>query len=265
MKNHSSPRFDGINISIVKRFIHIICVPLCNIFNSSLEKGILIPDKMKIAKVIPVFKGGVENEICNYRPISVLTVFSKILEKIFYNRLLAFLNECNIISDHQYGFRPGHSTSLALLDFINKVTNCFDEREIMLALFLDLSKAFDTLDHFILLEKLSNYGIRGVLLNWCKSYLCNRKQYVVTECVESQLQTISCGVPPRSILGPLLFLIYMNDRYNATSSFQFIQFADDTSVFMSDNNLYNLCTRFNYELEKLSKWLSVNKLVLNTK
>ena len=103
------------------------------------------------------------------------------------------------------------------------------------------------------------------MLNWCKSYLCNRKQYVVTACVESQLQIISCGVPQGSILGPLLFLIYMNDIYNATSSFQFILFADDTSVFMSDNNLYNLCTRFNYELDKLSKWLSVNKLVLNTK
>ena len=94
----------------------------------------------------------------------------------------------------------------------------------MLALFLDHSKAFDTLDHFSLLEKLSNYGIRGVLLNWCKRYLCNRKQYVVTECVESQFQTIRCGVPQGSILGPLLFL--MNDIHNVTSSFQFIQFAE---------------------------------------
>ena len=264
LKNHSSPGFDHIDISVVKRVIHIICFPLCNIFNVSIEKGIF-PDKMKVAKVIPVFKGGSDKEICNYRPISVLPVFSKILEKCFYNRLVLFLEECNILSDHQYGFRSGHSTSTALLELVNKVVKCFDNREIMLGLFLDLSKAFDTLDHTILLEKLKNYGIRGTLLNWCRSYLSDRKQYVMIDNCKSQHKVITCGIPQGSILGPLLFLIYMNDIYNISDSLHFIQFADDTSVFLSGNDPHTLYDCFNNELKKLYNWLFVNKLVLNAK
>ena len=145
---------------------------------------------MKIAKVIPIFKGGSSIEVCNYRPISVLSVFSKILEKCFYNRLFKFFNECNIISDHQYGFRPGHSTSSALLELIQKVSNCFDKKDILLGLFIDLSKAFDTLDHFILLGKLENYGIRGVLLDWCQSYLHDRKQFVVIDNFQSNVKQV---------------------------------------------------------------------------
>ena len=149
---------------------------------------------------------------------------------------MLFLEECNILSDHQYGFRSGHSTSTALLELVNKVVKCFDNREIMLGLFLDLSKAFDTLDHTILLEKLKNYGIRGTLLNWCRSYLSDRKQYVMIDNCKSQHKVITCGIPQGSILGPLLFLIYMNDIYNISDSLHFIQFEDDKGVFMSGNN-----------------------------
>ena len=143
----------------------------------SLSTGI-VPEKLKIAKVIPVFKKGAKDNVSNYRPISVLPIFSKILEKCMYNRLFNFLNQFNIICNNQFGFRPKHSTSSALLSFIDNVVKSLDNKEVLLSLFLDLSKAFDTLDHSILLCKLEYYGIRGILLDWFSSYLFNRKQYV---------------------------------------------------------------------------------------
>ena len=170
LKSKSSTGYDEIDIVIVKRVVHIICYPLCRIFNESMNQGIFL-EKLKIAKVIPVYKNGSFDTMSNYRPISVLPVFSKILEKCFYNRLIYFLNQCNLLSDSQYGFRAGHSTSSALIDFVYKVSNALDNKQIMLGIFLDLSKAFDTLDHKILLDKLFNYGIRGVLLKWFESYL----------------------------------------------------------------------------------------------
>ena len=140
-----------------------------------------------------------------------------------------------------------------------------DNRQILLALFLDLSKALDNLDHDILLDKLYNYGIRGVLLEWFKSYLSNRKQYVNFGKSNSEFKTIGCGVPQGSILGPLLFLVYMNDITNASKTLQYILFADDTSLFMSDVNLERLVTNFNIELDRISQWLCTNKLILNVK
>ena len=190
-KNNSSNGYDEIDISVVKRVSHILCYPLCKIFNSSLSKGIF-PEKLKIAKVVPVFKNGSTDTLNNYRPISVLPVFSKILERCLYNRLLEFLNQCDIISKSQYGFRAGHSTSSALIDFVHRASGALDNRQILLALFLDLSKAFDTLDHDILLDKLYNYGIRGVLLEWFKSYLSSRKQYVNFGKSKSEFKTIGC-------------------------------------------------------------------------
>ena len=150
MKNDTSPGFDGIPVSVVKKVNNIISKPLCAIFNLSLSTGI-VPEKLKIAKVIPVFKKGAKYNVSNYRPISVLPIFSKILEKCMYNRLFNFLNQFNIICNNQFGFRPKHSTSSALLSFIDNVVKSLDNKEVLLSLFLDLSKAFDTLDHSILL------------------------------------------------------------------------------------------------------------------
>ena len=262
LKNNTSAGYDDIDIIIVKRSIHLICKPLCAIFNQCMENGIF-PEKMKIAKVVPVFKNGSPEIMSNYRPISVLSVFSKIFEKCISARLVEFLEKCNIIKKNQYGFRAGHSTSSAVTDFIHKVVNAIDNGEILLGLFLDLSKAFDTLDHKILLAKLRKYGIRGVTLQLFKSYLSNRKQFVCIDDNVSEYKNIRCGVPQGSILGPILFLLYINDLPNVSKVLKCILFADDTSIFLSHNDIVPLQKIFNNELQHVTKWMCTNKLSIN--
>ena len=152
LKLNSSAGFDGIEIKVIKKIIHIISKHLSAIFNQCLNCGVF-PTSLKIARVIPIFKSGSFDIMSNYRPISVLPVFSKIFEKCIYTRLLDFITKCNILTNNQFGFRAGHSTSSALINFINKVGSAIDNEEIMIGLFLDLTKAFDTLDHEILLKK----------------------------------------------------------------------------------------------------------------
>ena len=264
LKSNTSPGYDDIDIKVVKKIIIHICQPLSAIFNKCLDCGIF-PDKLKIARVIPIFKSGSQEVLSNYRPISVLPIFSKIFEKCIYYRLLSFINKCNILTPDQYGFRQGHSTSHALINFIRNVTNAIDNEEVMLGIFLDLSKAFDTLDHDILIYKLQLYGIRGVVLDLFKNYLQNRRQYVVINGFKSENKLLRCGVPQGSILGPLLFLIYINDLCNTSSSLRYILFADDTSIFMSHKDPKILQSVFNNKLDIVSDWLYMNKLSVNAK
>ena len=263
-KSNTSSGYDDIDIKIVKKVINYICKPLSAIFSKCIDCGVF-PDQLKIARVIPVFKSGSQEILTNYRPISVLPIFSKVFEKCIYNRLLSFINECNILTSNQYGFREGHSTSHALINFIRNVTNAIDNEEAMLGIFLDLSKAFDTLDHDILIYKLELYGIRGVVLDLFKSYLQNRYQFVNVNGFKSQKKLLRCGVPQGSILGPLLFLIYINDLCNTSKNLKYILFADDTSIFMSHKDAYILQKTFNDELHCISDWLYMNKLTVNTK
>src|SRR6188768_3865486 len=216
--------------------VELLADPLCYIYNLSINAGIF-PDKLKIAKVIPIFKKGDKSEISNYRPISLLSVFSKVFEKIVAKRIISFLSKYAIISDNQFGFRPNHSTTTALLSTIDEIYNSIDDNNFVLGIFLDISKAFDCVNHKILLAKLFHYGIRGQLNKWFESYLHNRSQYTSVNGASSSLDSISSGVPQGSVLGPLLFIIFINDIALLKPIKSLIKmFADDTNLFISGNN-----------------------------
>ena len=173
------------------------------------------------------------------------------------------MNINNLLVPNQFGFRKGHSTDYAIIQLYDKIIDSFSNKEHIIGIFMDLSKAFDTIDHLILLHKLESYGIRGQSLSWFKDYLHNRKQFVVFNSNESFKQNIQCGVPQGSILGPLLFLIYVNDLINSSPSLNFILFADDTNILYSHKNIDTLITTLNLELSKVSLWFKCNKLSLN--
>ena len=220
---------------------------------------------MKIAWVIPLFKADDQSLFTNYRPVSVLPSFSKFLERIIYNRLNDYLTNLNVLCDEQYGFRKNHSPTLALIDLYDKISSALDRGDIAVGIFLDLSKAFDTVNHNILFDKLEHYGIRGLALKWVKSYFSNRLQFVDFNGHVSSRFNISCGVPQGSILGTLFFLLYINDIVNASTALQLIVFADNTNVFLSGKDPDYLINQWNIELNKLSVWFRVNKLSLNLK
>ena len=192
----------------------------------------IFPDKLKIAKIIPLHKGGKIDEINNYRPISILSSLSKIFEKVIKKRFIDFLKKHNVFSDYQFGFREGMSTTLALADICDQFQNALDNNEITCGIFIDLAKAFDTVNHSILLKKLIHYGIRGNAFELIKSYLNDRVQYMQINNFISSNKEILCGVPQGSVLGPLLFLLYVNDIQNA-SDFNIRLFADDTLLYFS--------------------------------
>jgi len=262
LKTSNSTGVDDISTKLLKSIIPEINHVLCHIFNQSLLTGI-VPSQLKIAKVTPIFKAGDCHVFSNYRPISILPAISKILEKIMYARLHEFINIQNILTHHQYGFRPKHSTHMAINDLYLKVTKDLDNKLHTVGLFLDLSKAFDTLNHNILLDKLNNYGIRGLANEWIKSYLSGRKQYVCFNQHSSKSTNINCGVPQGSILGPLLFLIYINDLPICSPSSHFIIFADDTNIIFSHDDPIKLERLINTELDNISNWFKLNKLSLN--
>ena len=224
-----------------------------------------VPDDLKIAKVVPIYKKENPQIFGNYRPVSVLPCLSKILERLVYNRTYDFLSKHNILYNKQYGFRTNHSTYMAVLDFVNDISRAIDNGMYTIGIFMDLSKAFDTIDHNILLSKLYHYGFRGKTQEWFRNYLCNRTQYVSYNRVSSQTENIKCGVPQGSILGPLLFILYMNDICNTSKILKTILFADDTTVFCSHKDIATLCTTINNELKEVCNWFKANKLSLNAK
>ena len=240
------------------------------VINQTLLTGIF-PNKLKIAKVIPLFKKGDKSIIENYRPISILPSISKVFEKIIFNQLYDHFQKHNLFFNGQYGFRRNHSTELATLDLIEKIHHQLDTHKNPFAIFLDLSKAFDTIDHDILLTKLYYYGIRNQVLCLFKNYLSSRSQYISMGEIKSSLRNINTGVPQGSILGPLLFLIYINDIHTVSNKFDYILYADDTtlvsntSTFKSHNNQLTISENISIELLKISDWIAVNKLSLNAK
>ena len=234
------------------------------IINLTLKQGTCIfPDSLKIAKVIPIFKQGPRSSCGNYRPISVLSALSKVFERCILNQLMFYCLTENILVSNQYGFRSGYNTTGCLVDLIDEITKALDDEKYAVSIFLDLSKAFDTVNHSILLSKLDLYGIRGDGNQWFRSYLSNRKQKVFVNGVESNFLLVNSGVPQGSILGPFLFLIYINDFEKATNYFSLRLFADDTSLTATGKDLDVLLQRINSELPAIHEWLCSNRLTLN--
>ena len=262
MQSKNSCGLDEIPMSILKLSPDNMLLILCHIFNLSLGQSKFI-NEFKKAKIIPVHKKGSKSDVNNYRPISLLPVMSKSLERIFYKRLCSFLSQLDFFHQYQFGFRKKHSTSNALTVMVENVTKAFEEKKYTLGVFLDLSKAFDTIDHNILLYKLHHYGVRGLPCEWLKSYLSNRSLQSKINGKLSAPTLINLGVPQGSILGPLLFLIYVNDLPKCLSSGQTIMFADDANLFFNHVSYTEPFKKANEELHQVDSWLTANKLTLN--
>ena len=241
----------SIPVKLLKLIPDLIVIPLCNIINLSFVSG-SFPDPLKIVKVIPIHKNGSTQDINNYRPISLLSIFDEIMEKIMHERLYKFLELNNILYSKQFGFRKNNSTIDALIKITDKIRESVDKGKYGCGIFIDLRKAFDTVNHNILLLKMEHYGVRGPSLQWFRSYLSERKQYVYINGECSELKQISCGVPQGSVLGTLLFLIYIDDLPNISKKLDLYLFADDTSKYYEDKSLENLEIRVNKELKNLS-------------
>ena len=239
LKNGKSSGPNSIPVKLLKLLDDSISSDLSILINKSFAIGIF-PDKLKIAKFIPIFKKGVMTKTSNYRPISLLSTFSKIFEKLMQTRLQKFLETCDVLFCMQFGFRSGHSTEHALISLTESIKTTLDNKRLGCGIFIDLQKAFDTVNHEILLNKLEHYGIRDTVLAWFESYLTNRRQLVSINGYSSSMCSISCGVPQRSVLGPLLFLIYINDLPNVSSMLSFFLFADETNIYLEADDLNSL-------------------------
>ena len=268
LPNKTTSGYDNINNLLLKQLSTAIVGPLEIIFNKSIEEG-SFPENMKKADIVPLHKNKDKQDCSNYRPISLLITISKLLEKVMYSRVYRFLENTDQIYPSQYGFRTSHSCENAISELISTVIKGKEQGLYTVSLFLDLSKAFDSLEHSMMLKKLETYGIRGNALDWFRSYLSNRQ--IRTKCliessgkVElSDYQPINFGAPQGSCLGPLLFLIFTNDLHKQLHHCSSILFADDTTLYKSHRNLVYLQWCIQDDMNRLMQYFRINKLTLN--
>lgn len=253
---------DGVTLKSIKCINELISEGLTKYINTILEKGVF-PDSPKIAKVTPIYKSGIKTDPNNYRPVSVLPVLSKIFERVLYTRLFDFLRETKFLYEHQYGFRPKSNTLNATIDLVTKITENIDKKHIALGVFIDLKKAFDTISHSMLLNKLKGIGLSGSAYDIFESYITNRFQLVKIDNYESQRAKIVFGIPQGSILGPLLFLIYINNIQSIGLTGHVTLYADDTCLFYFGHSIETVINNAQTDLNILSKWLQCNLLTIN--
>ena len=265
LENKNSSGHDGISNTLLKTIKNDISQSLTIIINQMMTTGIF-PDAFKLSKVIPLFKKGDSSLLVNYRPISLLPTISKVFERVIHDQMYEYFNQFNLLAEQQYGFRKQHSTEYAAIKLIDHVSKEMEAGKTPTSVYIDLSKAFDTLTFEVLLYKLKYYGVTDTAFDLLKSYLTNRKQYVVFDGCQSEHVEIYTGVPQGSILGPLFFSIYINDLITVSDRLNFLMYADDTTIYFNLEDFDNLTkeTDINRELEKVNIWLKLNKLSLNT-
>ena len=254
---------DNLKPSLVKENKDILADKITFLIDLSFRNGD-VPDKLKLAKVIPIFKKNNRHDPNNYRPISLLSVINKLMEKLMFKRISKFIEKYNILYGYQFGFRKDHSTNLAIMEIHENIINTLEKGSYIAGLYLDLSKAFDTVYHEILLSKLEHYGIRGPPLKWFHSYLTNRTQYTLANGTKSDVRNINYGVPQGSVLGPFLFLLYTNDMPNCLrKSHKTRLFADDSNIFITSQSPYTLKNELKIAMGRILRWLEDNKLTVN--
>ena len=257
-----SSGMDKISSRICKDAFLVLEHQLTHLFNCSLNTAIF-PDKWKVAKVIPLFKGGDREEVSNYRPVSLLPIPGKILEKIVHKRITAHWEENEFLSSEQGGFRKGHSTISTIADLTDDLFKQINQGNSTLAAFIDLRKAFDTVNLKILKMKLERSGVRNNVLRWCDNYLSNRYQCTYANGVTSNFLPVSCGVPQGSVLGPLFFLVFVNDIQGALDDCGTKLYADDTVLYQSGVNSAEAADKLQHSLNKFATWCSENSLTIN--
>lgn len=276
LANKWSSGYDEVPFSVIKYVKLELVKPLTHLINSSLITG-LFPNKLKIAKVVPIYKKGSPSDIQNYRPVSILPSISKLFERAMYNRLLNHLETNSLFDIEQHGFRKNKSTVTALVAFTESIIDSVDKKDMVTGIFMDLTRAFDSISHSKLLHKLNSLGVHGIHLKWFESYLCNRQQYVEVNHInndnklkyQSNLKTITNGVPQGSILGPLLFICYMRHMPKYLTNFENIKnqlflYADDSNLIISAKTGLEIEITAYQELSKLQDFFIENSLILNT-
>ena len=264
LKRNKASGLDDLPPGLLKDAARVISKPLNHIINLSLQTGI-IPSDWKVAKVTPIYKSGAKTKTDNYRPISILPILSKILEKAVQLQITEYLEENKLLSDKQFGYRKKRSTELATTLFIDDIRKEIDQGKMTGAVFIDLSKAFDTLGHSTLISKLKSYGLSKEAINWFADYLFQRYQVVSYDGEKSNSFPVTCGVPQGSILGPTLFMVYFNDLQDYLNHSKVIKFADDTVVYHSSKCFNVIQDNLNSDLKSLSNYFMDNELIINLK
>ena len=256
--------YDEIPTAFIKDGANILAKPLASLINKCLENS-LFPSAEKCAKITPIYKSEERSLLDNYRPISILPVLSKVFERVIHRQLYAYLEENDLLSKNQFGFRTKSSTQHAVTKLSDSIRKNMDKGLMTGAVFVDLRKAFDTVDHARLFSKLTIYGIRNEELLWFEDYLFNRTQFVAFDGTESLVQPISCDVPQGSIQGPLMFVLSINDIDIYLKCCEIILYADDTVIYYADKTCEKIEEQLNHEMELISNWFVQNNLVVNLK